>query len=82
MFVDFIREFLTILINAEVADVFAVPMALFLSFMLLFCLFTMFANGGVKKTLLILICVIVGAFCIFSMADFYGFVTLPITLGG
>lgn len=82
MFVDFIKEFLTVLINAEVANVFAVPMALFICFMLIFFLFTMFANSGIKKTILILICVLVGAYAIFSMANSFGFVTLPITLGG
>lgn len=82
MFLNFINEFLTNLISADVAAIFTAPIAFLIACLLIFGIFTFFIKSSHKKILLILICVVVGAFAIFSLAQFYGFVEMPVILGG
>lgn len=82
MFIDFIYQFLSILINTDIAEVFSAPLAFMLVAMLLFWLFTLFASASSKRIFLIFICVVVGAFCVFSLAQYYGFIQLPVTFVG
>ena len=82
MLIEYIKQFIQTFTSEHLAEIFTEPLAILIVFMLLFGLFTIFANSTTKRILLIFILVIVGAFAIFNMASVYGFVQLPIVLGG
>lgn len=81
MITTVIKELFTNLIGSEV-EFMAMPLALLTVLLLIFGLFTLFANGTTKRLFLIGIIIVVITFCVFSMASQMGFVTLPLTLGG
>ena len=82
MLINYITQFIQTFTNEHIAQIFTEPIALLIVSMLLFGLFTIFASSNTKRIFLIFILVIVGAFAIFSMASSYGFVQLPVVLGG
>lgn len=82
MLIQYIKEFIQIFTNENIAEVFTEPMAVLIVFALIFGLFALFANSTTKRILLIFMLVVVGAFAIFHMASIYGFVQIPVVVGG
>ena len=82
MLIQYIKEFIQIFTNERLAEIFTEPMAILIVFSLIFGIFALFSNSSTKRILLIFMLVIVGAFAVFHMASIYGFVQLPIVVGG
>lgn len=82
MLTESIHQIIETFVNGQTADIFTAPLAMFIVFMLLFGLFTIFCDSRTKRIFLICILIIILVFIVFSMASNIGFITLPITLGG
>ena len=82
MFIEFIHSFIETLTNTTTADIFSAPFALFVALLLISFIFMIFCDGKTKRIVFISILILTLVYCVYSLTSTFGFVMLPITLGG
>lgn len=82
MFIDVIKIFLETLLNAQVAEMLAAPIALLFACLLMFLTFSFFMSNTSKRIFLITICIVFVVYTVYMIASTYGFLVLPAVLGG
>lgn len=78
MILDPIKQIITELINEEVANMFAAPLAIMTVLLLISGLFLLFANSHTRRLIMLFVLITTLIFATFSMAKEIGFIRLPI----